>query len=260
MTAPIYVGAVFALLLGLLLGELVPRTNARRAELLEERKASVGTDRFNFAYASEEGRVYKVTSLNVPSGQIAGLNVERKGRGAEYPTYILSARRGTWQAGRGWTLHAAALHVVPSDSAPDVVWRADSVRDRRLHESPLDLMATPRSPQEMGYRELGRFIRALERSGGDANELRVERALKIAIPVTCLIIALFGAPLATSTQRGGAAFGVGISLATTIVFLMMIQLTKAIGGKGLIDPDLAAWVPNAVFAVIGLTLLTRVRT
>ena len=112
----------------------------------------------------------------------------------------------------------------------------------------------------MRYGELTRFIAALERSGGDANVLRVERALKIAVPVTCLIIALFGAPLATSTQRGGAAFGVGISLATTVVFLMMIQLTKAVGGKGLINPDLAAWVPNAVFALVGVVLLARVRT
>jgi lipopolysaccharide export system permease protein len=121
-------------------------------------------------------------------------------------------------------------------------------------------MAVPRSPQEMGYRDLTRFIRALERSGGDANELKVERALKIAIPVTCLVIALFGAPLATSTQRGGSAYGVGVSLGTTVIFLMLIQLTKAIGGKGLIPPDLAAWIPNFVFAVVGTWLLTRVRT
>jgi hypothetical protein len=47
------------------------------------------------------------------------------------------------------------------------------------------------------------------------NTLRVTRMLKIAIPVTCVIILLFGAPLATSTQRGGAAFGVGLSLGTT---------------------------------------------
>ena len=112
----------------------------------------------------------------------------------------------------------------------------------------------------MGYEELTRFIRALERSGGDANVLRVERALKIAIPVTCLIIALFGAPLATSTQRGGAAYGVGVSLGTTIIFLMLIQLTKAIGGKALIPPDVAAWIPNALFAIVGLVLLARVRT
>ena len=31
--------------------------------------------------------------------------------------------------------------------------------------------------------------------------------LKVAIPVTCVIIMLIGAPLATSTQRGGTAYG-----------------------------------------------------
>src|SRR5688500_19727581 len=112
----------------------------------------------------------------------------------------------------------------------------------------------------MGCRELGRFISAMERSGADANELRVERMLKIAIPVTCVIIALFGAPLATSTQRGGAAYGIGVSLGTTIVFLMMIQLTKAVGEKGLVQPDLAGWIPNVIFAIIGIVLMARVRT
>jgi lipopolysaccharide export system permease protein len=127
-------------------------------------------------------------------------------------------------------------------------------------EMPADLLATPRSPHEMGYRDLGRFIRALQRSGGDVNELKVEQALKIAIPVTCLIIALFGAPLATSTQRGGAAYGIGISLGVTIIFLMMIQLTKAVGGKGLLPPDLAAWLPNILFGIVGGFLLSRART
>ena len=112
----------------------------------------------------------------------------------------------------------------------------------------------------MRYRELTRFIRALERSGGDANLLRVERALKIAIPVTCLVIALFGAPLATSTQRGGTAYGIGLSLATTVTFLMLIQLTKAVGGKNLIAPDIAAWLPNLLFAVVGVVILARVKT
>jgi lipopolysaccharide export system permease protein len=134
------------------------------------------------------------------------------------------------------------------------------MRDNRFAERPMDMMAKPRSPQEMRYRELTRFIRALERSGGDANQLRVERALKIAIPITCIIIALFGAPLATSTQRGGAAYGIGISLAVTVVFLMLVQLTKAIGGKGLMPPDLAAWVPSVIFGLLGVVLLVRVRT
>jgi lipopolysaccharide export system permease protein len=92
------------------------------------------------------------------------------------------------------------------------------------------------------------------------NVLRVDRALKLAIPVTCFIIALFGAPLATSNHRGGAAYGIGLSLGTTVVFLILIQLTKAVGGKGMFSPEVAAWVPNAVFGVLGLIMLLRVRT
>jgi lipopolysaccharide export system permease protein len=41
---------------------------------------------------------------------------------------------------------------------------------------------------------------------------------------------------------------------------MLIQLTKAIGGKGLIPPDLAAWVPGVIFGTVGLVLMARVRT
>ena len=41
---------------------------------------------------------------------------------------------------------------------------------------------------------------------------------------------------------------------------MLIQLTKAVGGKGLITPEIAAWMPNAVFAMIGTVMLARVRT
>src|ERR687886_1295128 len=188
-----------------------------------------------------------------------GIEVERKGIGPLYPTVLIAASSGAYAPPRGWLLKQGSVHIIP-DRETDIAFKFDSLRDRHLRESPTDLMATPKSPQDMGYRDLTKYIRSLERSGGDANELRVERALKIAIPVTCLIIALFGAPLATSTQRGGAAYGIGVSLATTVIFLMLIQLTKAVGGKGLIPPSLAAWIPNAIFGVIGAILLARVRT
>jgi lipopolysaccharide export system permease protein len=45
-----------------------------------------------------------------------------------------------------------------------------------------------------------------------------------------------------------------------MIFLLMIQLTRAIGGKGVIPPDLAAWVPGAIVGVLGVILLARVRT
>ena len=162
---------------------------------------------------------------------------------------------------RSKTRAAAATAATRTAALPvDIAFEFDSLTDRQMTERPRDLMVTPRAPDDMNYAELGRFIRAMQRSGADVNTLRVTRMLKIAIPVTCVIILLFGAPLATSTQRGGAAYGVGLSLGTTILFLVLIQLTKAVGGKGLIQPELAAWVPSVLFGLTGVVLLSRTRT
>ena len=79
----------------------------------------------------------------------------------------------------------------------------------------------------------------------------MEQALKLALPVTCFIIALFGAPLAVTTPRAGAAVGIAISLGTTVLFLLLTQIMKAVGAGGVIDPIVAAWMPNIVFCPRG---------
>jgi lipopolysaccharide export system permease protein len=256
--APIFAGALFAVALGLVLGELAPHTNKRRLELLETQKYSASTDRYNFAYAGDAGRVYKIAALHLPTKTAAGVEIERKGSGPDYPSYIASSPEASYTP-RGWRMGGGTMHVLTGPST-NITFTFDSLYDKQFTEKPEALTASPKAPAEMDFVELGRFIRAMERSGTDVNELRVERMLKIAIPVTSLVILLFGAPLATSTQRGGAAYGVGISLATTIIFLMLIQLTKAVGGKGLVPPELAAWLPSILFGAVGLVHFSRVRT
>ena len=260
LAAPILLGALLAAMIDIVVAEVVPITDARRSDLLQESKVGSGTQRYNFAYAGEYGRVYKAQMLDVEKGTLDKVQIERKGNGPDYPTVLVSAASATYHAPlKLWTLTNGEMHII-RDSTSNYTMSFGALLDSKMTEQPVDMMAKPRNPQEMRFRELTRFIQALERSGGNADVLRVERALKIAIPITCLVIALFGAPLATSTQRGGTAYGIGVSLATTVTFLMMIQLTKAIGGKALIAPDVAAWLPNSLFALVGLVLLLRVRT
>ncbi|PYO78228.1 MAG: hypothetical protein DMD63_08100 [Gemmatimonadetes bacterium] len=257
--APIFVGAVIATLLGLVLGELAPITNKRRLEILQGDQVNFGNDRYNFAYAADGGRVYKIGALHLVESSLEGIVIERKGKGPDYPSYVVSANSGRYKPATGWVLKAGALHIIP-DTLHNLTFSFDSLVDRHFTEPPKQLTLAQKAPTDMGFRELGRFIASMERSGADVNELRVERMLKIAIPITCIVILLFGAPLATSTQRGGAAYGVGLSLATTVIFLMLIQLTKGIGGKGMIPADLAAWLPSIIFGLVGAVLFARVRT
>jgi lipopolysaccharide export system permease protein len=258
--APIATGALFATFLGLGLGMFIPGFNARRLEILKEKQSRASSHRANFAYAAENGRVYKIGEANVVNSTMRDIEIERRGSGPDYPTYVVAAKLGQYRPDSGgWLLSNGVVHLMP-DSLTNLSVRFDSLRDRQFVERPIHLMANPRAPAEMGFTELGRFITAMERSGADVRKLRVERMLKIAIPVTSVIIMLIGAPLATSTQRGGTAYGVAISLATTVIFLVLLQLTQAIGASGLVMPELAAWLPGTMFTFIGTYLLVKVRT
>jgi lipopolysaccharide export system permease protein len=257
--APIVWGSVIATGVGLLLAAVMPAANSRRDVLLQEKKSYEAVTRSNFTHAADEGRVYNIASADVTANSLDRLEIDRKGSWPDYPTYIIYARGAKWNPKQGWLLAGGVVHVLTGDSSNFTV-SFDSLRDRHFTEPPRNLLLNPKAPDEMGYTDLGNFIKAMELSGTDVNQLRVERMLKIAIPATCIIIMLFGAPLATSNQRGGAAYGVGVSLGTTVIFLMLIQLTQAIGNKGLVNPELAAWLPGMLFLAVGAVLLARVRT
>ena len=46
----------------------------------------------------------------------------------------------------------------------------------------------------------------------------------------------------------------------TLLFLMSVQLSEAIGAGGLLPPTVAAWMPNMLFGVAGLIMLQRAST
>jgi len=73
-------------------------------------------------------------------------------------------------------------------------------------------------------------------------------------------VALFGAPLAIAGPRTGTAWGVAVGLGTTFVFLLLVQLTKAIGAGGVMPPLIAAWLPNVLFGSAAVWLLKTTRT
>ena len=245
LAAPIYLAGVAAFLLGLVVTELAPGASARKAELLGEKPIAATAQRYNFVYRADGGWVYAIRSLELRSREMRDVILEREG--AE------QRRAG------GWTLTQGSLRYLLGPDR-EAAFAFDTLRTPALRERPVDLLAQPKAPDEMRYTELGRYIDALARSGSDTRKLRVEHALKLSIPFTCIIIALFGAPLAISTPKSGAAWGVAVCLATTFIDLLMFQLSKAVGAGGVLPPTFAAWFPNLVFGGAAVYLLKNTRT
>ncbi|MDX1675021.1 MAG: LptF/LptG family permease [Longimicrobiales bacterium] len=247
--------------LGLVLTELIPVGNRLREDALGENAEAHarGIGRSNFVYRDLDGRTFSIRRLNVSEGEISGITMEREGNEPEVPSIHVYAPEARYDSTRGWILHDGVFRLM---AGPEVerAFRFAELETAGFDERPEQLLDRQKDPDQMGYVELGQLIEILRRSGADPLGLMVQRAQKLAIPVASLVIILFAAPLANSAPRGGAAYGVGVSLGITIVYLMLFKVAGAAGSSGAIPPEVAAWTPNVLFAVAAAFLLREVRT
>lgn len=248
------------LLTGVALGleELVPRTNRRAAEILRQEDIR-RIWRTNFVYQSDDGRNFSVQRLNAEEGALTGVVMEVVDPGTSRPSSHLTSEGAYYHPDSTWTF-TEGFHRVFLEDGEEVTTQFQWFRTRGFEEKPEDLLEEPRAPEEMTRAEMGRLADIIERSGGTPNKLRVDREEKIAIPVATLIIIIFGAPLATSTKRGGPAFGIGMALLSTIFYMLLFRISGAVGETGGLSPFTAAWLPNLLFLAGGVLMLGRVRT
>lgn len=240
------------------LSQLVPRTNQTAAELLGERERRQEW-RSNFVYVTDSGESLAARRLTASDGRMQGVTLQRISRNSEDPTRHILADMALWHEEEGWIFQNGWIREVYPDGREEAS-RFTEYTPESLVEGPRDLLDTVRDEEEMTYAELGTLAERVSRSGGDTGRILTKREQQLAIPVATLVIILFGAPLATSSRRGGTAYGIGISLATTMLYLMILRVAGAMGYAGTLPAIVAAWLPNAIFAVGAAILLARVRT
>ena len=101
----------------------------------------------------------------------------------------------------------------------------------------------------------------------DASESEAERHLfsvaverKWSTLVLPFVIALFTAPFALSLNRKGKATTVGYAVALWLVFMAATSIFEQFGLNGILPSYVAVWAPLLLFAMLGVYLLSRVRT
>ena len=255
--APLVMVGVLLTGVALALTELVPRGNRISAAILrnEDPRRSWRSD---FVYRSEGGLTWQIGRLSAGERRISNIVLERPPTDGSVGLHVL-ANGAVWDSIQGWTLQRGFLRTLKADSTEKSM-EFDRLVMRDVVERPEELLEAPREPDEMTYAEIDPLAGILQRTGGDAAERLVKREQKLSIPVATLVVLLFGAPLATSNQRGGTAYGIGVSLGTVIVYVLVLKISGAVGEAGAISPLMAAWLPNFVFFGAALVLLARVRT
>jgi lipopolysaccharide export LptBFGC system permease protein LptF len=127
-----------------------------------------------------------------------------------------------------------------------------------LSEKPGDFLRRTKPLEEMNFLEIANFISKRSRAGQDVAEEKVELYYRFSYPIITIIVLLITLPLSVVLKRGGIAIGLGISIIIAFVYWGMIQTCRAYGVAGVMDPVIAAWLPNIFFGAVGIVMIFRV--
>ena len=111
----------------------------------------------------------------------------------------------------------------------------------------------------VGHRELSinlllKQIKDFEKKGLPTFAAKVELSKKFAIPFTCLLFGLLGAPLGIHSSRGGKSGSFATSIMVILLYYMGLIFAQNMGKSGQVEPYSSIWVPNIIiFCIIVYT-------
>jgi LPS export ABC transporter permease LptG/LPS export ABC transporter permease LptF len=88
-------------------------------------------------------------------------------------------------------------------------------------------------------------------------QARIELHQRFAMPMACVLLALVGIPLGVSSRKGGKSSAIVVTVALAFVYFIgkigLINLAQ----QGALSVVVAVWLPNALFGLMGITLMLR---
>lgn len=260
LITPMLLLASLAVPLTFYLQEAAALSTSQQRTLQGERTSPKDVQRFQFGYNSPTRWTWVIKEMTrLPARAQGGLLME----GPIVPGqahWTIAADSALWTSARTKWRFYSGVSVIADTNGATTSFRFASLRHRELVETPSQLLDQEKKAEEMRMTEFRAYLTQLSRSGKLPGALAVDLPLKYAVPFACIVIALFGAPLALTAPRAGAALGLAFALGTTLIYLTGTQIMKALGGKEIISPELAAWSMNGIFLLLALVLLRRVRT
>lgn len=91
----------------------------------------------------------------------------------------------------------------------------------------------------------------------EADRYLVEIHKKFSIPAACIVFVLVGAPLGIMARSGGVGTGVANSLAFFILYWAGLIGGESLADRGVVEPAVAMWGPNAILGLLGVWLVSR---
>lgn len=121
-----------------------------------------------------------------------------------------------------------------------------------------DVFETQVLPQDKTAAELAATIRQGQAAGHDMTREEVQYYERFSVPAACIVFAIIAPIFAVTFARTGSFVGVLLSIVLVLLYYNAFVIsTEVFGFNHWVSPWIAAWLPNFVFAALGLIGLRR---
>lgn len=167
----------------------------------------------------------------------------------------LDAKLALWSPSAGrWIFHAGVERLFGPEGVrekPFKIFYSD------LRTAPLELVPRSANPDELTLREVRAQRRRVGRFGGSVRELELAAHAKLAYPLTSVVLCALGIPIALRLRRSSLVVSFCAALALSFLYLWFIEVGRALGVSGRVEPFVGAWFANAAFGALAVVLIRR---
>ncbi|MDY0152495.1 MAG: LptF/LptG family permease [Candidatus Cloacimonas sp.] len=127
-----------------------------------------------------------------------------------------------------------------------------------LDVQPQDFIRISKKTMSLNFWQLKEYIGRIKKLGDNPAKEIVDLHMKLAFPLTNLIVIFFFMPIATTNVRSkGRGWVIMLGLVVCFAYLIVVRVIQSLGYNGVIPPVWAAWLPNGVFTLVGLGFLKK---
>jgi len=252
---PYLVSALFLAILSFYLGNfLIPRTDQGRRIFKNAYMENLTEDNDKNLHIQLEPQTFAyVESFSSKMQQGNKFSLEKYD--GQQLVYKLMSDRITWDTvNLKWKLKSYYIREI--DSAGQKVTMGNEMDTTIAALKPTDLYQIKERYEEMNFFELNEYIENEKEKGSIAyKKYEIAKHKRIAGPAAIIILTFIGVALSSRKVRGGIGLHLGVGIALTFSYILLMQVSTVFSAAGGLSPMLASWIPNFVFLIIGLYLL-----
>ncbi|MEW5995559.1 MAG: LptF/LptG family permease, partial [Candidatus Zixiibacteriota bacterium] len=121
-----------------------------------------------------------------------------------------------------------------------------------IEDRPDDFSKPIGKPEDMSYDELKAYIDLMKRTGGPYLRESIDLDIKLAFPLTSIIVVLISVPFASSPRRGGIAVSIAAGALISLAYFVLFRVLQSAGYNERIPKELAIWGVNGLFFLVGV--------